>query len=288
MTEDSSLRRIAARLTGHGRQTKPVKLDASAVARLAEEFGATSAVMSDFVNRFAPAAVETNCFHNVSDTMLFVHIPKTAGMSVGKAMQQAFDKFYGVEWNNVGPSFRKLARHAAYIQSKESVRQVIIGHYGWSEIQIWRNQELPIKCGTILRDPVQRMISNFNYNSSEAHPARDEFVKRYSSIEGYIQSTGFDVQLTQTIGFVSSFDDVLSKLARYYTFIGLTERLGQSLSFMSRSHGLPSFTEYRTNVGSKPTQEPPTALRKLILDRNHNDMKLHTLMSRLYTFAEEN
>lgn len=288
MTQVSSLRRMAAQLAVRCRGSRPVQLDTDAIEGLAREFDATPSAMSDFVHRFAPAAVETNRFRAASDTLLFVHIPKTAGMSVGKAMQQAFDQFYGVEWNNIGPSFRNLSRHAAYMQSKGNTRQVIMGHYGWNELQVWRNQELPIKSGTILRDPVQRMISNFNYNSSEAHPACEDFVKRHPTIEGYIRSSGFDVQLTQAIGYVSSFDDVLGKLTRYYSFIGVTERLGQSLAFLSRSHGLPAFREYHTNVGSKKAEDLPQEIRQLILDRNHNDTKIHALMMRLYASAEEN
>jgi hypothetical protein len=287
MIQDFSLRRITKRLAMRRREPRPNSLSASAIARLAREFDATPAVMAEFVHRFYPAAVVTNQFQASSDTMLFVHIPKTAGMSVGKAMQQAFDQFHGVEWNNITSSFRKLARHAAYLQSKGNIRQIIMGHYGWNELQIWRNQELPIKSATILRDPVQRMVSNFNYNSSEAHPAQKEFVKRYPTIESYVKSTGLDVQLTQAIGFVSSFDDVLGKLTRYYTFIGVTERLGQSLTFLSRSHGLPPIKEYHTNVGTKPADQLPDTVRQLILDRNHNDTKIHALMLRLYAMSEE-
>ena len=287
MTQDFPLRRIVERLAEFARGSRPTRLSSDAIARLAEEFGATPAVMAEFVHRFCPVVVEKNQFRASSDTMLFVHIPKTAGMSVGKAMQQAFDHFHGVEWNNIGPSFRKLARQAAYLQSKGNIRQVIMGHYGWNELQVWRNQELAIKSGTILRDPVQRMISNFNYNSSDAHPAHQDFIKRYPTIEAYINRTGFDVQLTQAIGFVSSFDDVLAKLTRYYTFIGVTERLGQSLTFLSRSHGLPPIKEYHTNVGTKPASQLPDVVRELILDRNHNDTKIHALMLRLYAMSEE-
>ncbi|WP_277019756.1 MULTISPECIES: sulfotransferase family 2 domain-containing protein [Paracoccus] len=289
MTQDSSLRRMASRLAARGRALKmpqPVRPDPAMIDRLASEFGVSSPVMSDFVKRFSPAMVSPNQFQANSDTMLFVHIPKTAGMSVGKALQQTFDHFYGVEWNNAGASFRKLARRAAYMQSRANVRQVIIGHYGWAEIQFWHNQELPVKSGTILRDPVQRMISNFNYNSSEAHPAHKDFIKRHPTIEGYIGSTDFDVQLTQAIGMVSSFEDVLRKLTAYYSFIGVTERLGQSLSYLSRSHGLPPIQEYHANVGSKPAEELSESVRQLILDRNHNDCKIHALMMHLYAAAD--
>lgn len=287
MTHDSPLRRIAARLSGKSRDPRPSPEGSIATDDLAAEFGASRDVMAKFVARFSPGAIADNRFAAASDTMLFVHIPKTAGMSVGKAMQTVFDRFHGVEWNNTGPSFRKLARVAAYDQSRGHLRQVIMGHYGWTELQYWRNQDLPIKSGTILRDPIQRMVSNFNYNSSEAHPAHQQFVAKYPTITAYINNTAFDVQLTQAIGLVSSFDDVLTKLTLNYTFLGLTEHLGQSLRLLSRSHGLPKFEEHRTNVGTKPAEELPPAVSNLILERNHNDAKIHALLMRLYAAAEE-
>lgn len=274
---------MARRLTG----PRFFRLNRNTLTSLSDEFGATPDIMAGFVHRFCPAAVEDNRFRADSDTMLFVHIPKTAGMSVGKAMQQAFDRFHEVQWNNIGPSFYKTSRQAAYLQSKGNIRQIVMGHYGWNELQLWRNQELSIKSGTILRDPVERMISNFHYNSSTAHPAHKDFVKNFPDIESYVESTSYDVQLTQAIGFVTSFDDVLTKLTRYYSFIGVTERLGQSLAFLSRSHGLPPITEYHTNVGTKPSDRLPDPVRQAILERSHNDIKIHALMLRLYAMSEE-
>lgn len=257
-------------------------------SRLAAEFGASVPVMAAFIDRFAPDRVARDRFRDSSDTVLFVHVPKTAGVSVGKALQMAFDRFHGVEWNNVPTAFRKAMRQAVYDQSRGNVRQVIMGHFGWPELQVWRQHDLQVKAGTILRDPVDRVISNFNYNSSDAHPARAEFVKRFPTIESFVRSTGYDVQLTQAIGFVASFDDVLAKLTAHYSFLGVTERLGPSLAHLSRTHGLPPITEFRANVGSKPADDLDPAVRTLILDRNHNDVKIHTLLLRLYDLPKVN
>lgn len=284
MTQDSSLRRLVSRFAAR-QAPAGVPLAASepnSAAQLATEFGASLELMETFVGRFAPAAVPAGYFSADADTMLFVHIPKTAGVSVGKALQESFDRFYAVEWNNIPSSFRKLTRQAMYEQSQGKTRQVIMGHFGWADMQVWRHHELSMKAGTILRDPVQRIISNFNYNRSKAHPAWQAFIKQNPTIMDYVRNTGYDVQLTQTIGIVSSFDDVLSKLISHYSFIGVTERLGASLTHLSRSHGLPAIREYRDNVGATPAQELPADVHDLILQRNHNDLKLHALMMRLF------
>src|SRR5690606_35795068 len=84
---------------------------------LANEFGTSKETMQRFINRFAPSCVVDNYFHAVADTMLFVHIPKTAGVSVGRSFHEAFDTFRGVEWDNVQQSFRSMTRRAIYMQT---------------------------------------------------------------------------------------------------------------------------------------------------------------------------
>ncbi|WP_306752273.1 sulfotransferase family 2 domain-containing protein [Paracoccus actinidiae] len=252
------------------------------ITNLAQQFETSKEIMAEFCDRFSPKKTVWGSFYEKSDTMLFVHIPKTAGVSVGKSLQACFDKFYGIQWDNVGPSFRNATRQAAYNQSRGGGRQVIMGHYGWPEIQIWRNHEMPIKCGTIFRDPVARFVSNFNYNSSDAHPGRDAFVKRFPTIESYLKNAELDVQLTQAVGFVASFEDALRKFIKYYTFLGVTEKLTDSLRHLSQSHQLRDIQEHRENVGTNKAAALSDAVVSLIRQRSHNDLKLHQLLMKLY------
>lgn len=256
------------------------QLDASALAR---EFDVPVSLMETFIARFAPQAVAPDTYTATADVMLFVHIPKTAGMSVGRSFQGAFDIFRGVAWHEVQKSFRQQTREAIYLQSQGKARQVIMGHYGWPELQIWRNHEMPMKCGTILRDPVARTISNYNYNCSSAHPDHENFRKRFPTLESYVANLPLDVQVTQAAGMICSFENLLTKMVAHYTFLGVTEHLSASLTHLGRSHGLSQLQEYRENIGTnRPDMAPAPELRALIEERCHNDRRLHQLVMRLY------
>lgn len=256
------------------------KLDASA---LASEFGVSTPVMKQFVDRFAPCRLATGHFRSEADVMLFIHIPKTAGVSVGRSLHEVFDTFHGVEWNNVARSFRRSTREAVYAQTCGPSRQVIMGHFGWPEMQIWRNHEMDMKCGTIFRDPVSRAISNYRYNCSSAHPDHEAFQSRFPTLESYVNQLSFDVQMTQAIGYVNSFENALEKFQRYYTFLGITEQLSASLAHLSRSHGLADLREYRKNVGTSAAKDDiAPAVRRKIEGVSHNDAKIHRLLSILY------
>lgn len=251
--------------------------------QLAKEFRVSETLMSNFLDRFAPSRVASDEYRATAEVMLFIHIPKTAGVSVGRSLREAFDHFHGVEWNNIPQSFRQAARSAIYQQTCRDRRHVIMGHFGWPEMQLFRNHEMPMKCGTILRSPVDRTISNYNYNCSSAHPANEQFRKRFPSLESYISELPTDVQITQALGLIGSFENALEKLIRHYTFLGVTEHLSASLSHLGRSHGLPKLREYRENVGMERGEKTlDSELVKKIENRSLNDKRLHSLISRMY------
>lgn len=252
------------------------------IGGLATEFGVSEDVMAAFVDRFCPADVKPGTFAEESDVVLFVHIPKTAGISVGRSLRGAFDDFFEVRWDQIPKSFRRASRKACYNGTFLGRRQIIMGHFGWPELKTWIADELPLKCATILRSPVDRVISNYNYNRSEAHPANVEFTRAYPTCHDYVAQIPRDYQLTRMIGPVLSFEQVLTKLIAYYSFVGLTEELGRSLTHLSSSHGLPELAEHRTNVGAPVTEPPDEALVQAIIDRSHNDLLIHRLMTKLY------
>lgn len=242
-----------------------------------------------FRARFDPAVVPDGAYEDDGDVVLFVHIPKTAGMSVGRALRDAFDVFHPINWANIPASFRDRTKEALYLRTDgQPRRQVIMGHFGWPEMQFWRNQELPIKAASIIRDPVARIVSNYNYNLSEAHPAHQAFGERFPTLEAYVDSVPNDMQLNMLIGAFWSFDHALELLAKYYSFLGATERLGPSLNHFARSHGLGArLDEHRENVGAKPAEEEdiPSSVRDRVLERSRNDLRLHEMVLRLYSDA---
>lgn len=254
--------------------------------KLAQEFDVSIAVMSEFLDRFSPSHVAADRFVAEADTMLFIHIPKTAGVSVGRGLHGAFDEFRGVKWNDVSRSFREATRQAVYEQTYLKKRQVIMGHFGWPEMRLWRNHQMPMKCGTIFRAPVARAISNYNYNCSDAHPNNASFRENFPTLATYIEQMPLDAQLTQAVGFINTFENALEKLLAHYTFLGTTEHLSASLAHLARSHGLRALGEYRENVGApREDDEIPGELRDQIEARSHNDRKLHLLLSRIYEAA---
>ena len=247
------------------------------------EIGADSASALDrFRARFHPEAVAPGTYADATDIVLFIHIPKTAGMSLGKSLRAAFDTFHGVEWNRPAESFRQLTNQALYARmTARPGRQVIAGHYGWGEMSIWRNQELPVKAISVIRHPLDRFVSNYNYGCSPKHPDNQGFKARFPTMLSYAQNLETDFQIRRMVGMIYSFDHALEKLTRYYSFLGVTEKLDASLGHLSRSHGLPAMRSYQLNkAASAPgSAKVPPKVRKIVLDKSVNDLRLHELLS---------
>lgn len=236
-----------------------------------------------FRQTFFPSNVEPNRFARSSDIVLFVHIPKTAGMSIGKALRDSFDRFHAVPWGDIQPSFERLIESALNEWPSDGKRHVIIGHYSHRQIRQWKKAGLPVKAASILRDPVARTVSQYNYNCSSRHPPHERFKARFPTLEHFVTNMRRDPQIVQMVGPFQTFDQVLRRLTRDFSFLGTTEHLGRALDHFSTSHGLPPLAEYHQNAAKAraPTDCPP-GIAETIEEKCANERRLHTLLKQAY------
>jgi hypothetical protein len=181
------------------------------------------------------------CRRKMSLNLIFVHVWKTGGMSLGKAFQSAFSaEAVHEDIDNLGDPTSQvnidpdgyLRRHHqsgyAYLVGKKA----ITGHF-------WIRKFDPIRAdirGTILRDPIKRAISNYYYWLS--FPASNNIVLRYVvdnklSFEEYAR-----LPVVRGVYRKVFFRDV--DMAQF-DFIGRAEELAENWTRVITSLGLPSF-----------------------------------------------
>lgn len=103
------------------------------------------------------AGVETD--PNTRGSWLFVHVPKCGGTSVLRSIREAYPEPLGLELN--GDQFVEKRAILARIADRLPTARVVFGHRVFAGLA--RSMPRPARMVTVLRDPVDRAISHYNY-----------------------------------------------------------------------------------------------------------------------------
>lgn len=227
--------------------------------------------------------------------IVFLHIAKTAGTSVGKFLELAFP---GGKTLHESAEFFDLAD-----QSQVEMYDVVRGHISREHFGKLRRDNFVF---TFLRDPVDRVLSIYYFLRERDHP-NDEFngsspfilAKHHSLIEFLrLESPAVKVLIrnhqTYALGadwrFRSRNNDcaVLRRAKRTLDeldFYGLTERFDESIGLLSARLGVPVFPKaHHENATSvrHAVHEISREERRLIISMNKLDIELYRYAKRRY------
>jgi hypothetical protein len=231
-------------------------------------------------------------------TLIFHHIPKTAGSTLNAVIDGNYERstVFRVE-SPIVPSLEKFKA----LPSEERRRlRVVRGHAAWG---LHEHLDGPCVYVTMLRDPVDRVVSNYYFVlSSPKHNLHEQVVSGNLSLKDYVEKgvnrqmdngqvralSGKGTGLGDAVGYGECTQDMLElakhNLSNGYALAGLTERFDVSLLLMKRLLGWKK-TFYRRQ---KVTRERPSLseiardARLAIEDRNRFDLELYRLASKLF------
>jgi len=230
--------------------------------------------------------------HGNSETVIFIHIPKAAGMTLYQVLNRQYKTQYN-QYIDAGKSkqrcidaFRELP------EEKRAHLRCIRGHMPFGLHQ-WLLQTT--KYITILRNPVERVVSEYYFvHRKSAHPLHSKFIEKNISLEGYVRmmsDTNTTNLQTRWVSGCVDFDSVMppyedlsanaldlakENIENFFSVCGLTERFDESLLLMQKIFGWKNVYYMRRNVG-KPRaskgQFPASTLR-LIEKQEEKDLEL--------------
>lgn len=237
--------------------------------------------------------------------LLFIHVPKAAGTTFA----QILDSFFLEE--DICPAY--------YVSelmqlSDEEVRRyrLVRGHFEYSIRELF---DTPI-CLTMLRDPVDRVLSYYRYiRSAPAHERHQKFMRMslMDVLEDPAEQTpisnhqarlfGRDLNLKRVrarftgteVGAAPMTEDqqkrakidldlAMARLADL-EFVGLAERFDDSVKLLCDTLGVPEYTDYgRTNVTGGDGSEVPVSdlARTKIEGMNRMDRELYQFAQTLF------
>ncbi len=222
------------------------------------------------------------------NTLLFLHIPKTAGTTLRKILHRQYDekKIFTISYKQ-WPT--KAKEDLAYCLKNNEKINLIKGHmpYGWHlEFDIPDFHYL-----IFLRDPVERVISQYFFERIPGRPLYDiasklslkEFVLESNVIEvDNLQTRYISGDLFSPYGHCDSanFEKAKSILESKDTSIGITERFTDSIFFCKLKFEWQQpifFSSSNRNKKTKPKDLTTSyeEIKALIAQKNEYDLKLY-------------
>jgi hypothetical protein len=224
-------------------------------------------------------------------TIIFIHIPKTAGSTLARVFKSNY-----VWWPRrkvfVADSTLKEGPLEKYSDAQLRSVRLVHGHVAFG-IHAYFPQ--PCVYVTYLRDPIKRLVSFYNYIHEEPrHYLYEQVATAGMTMEEFLTSDMTieldNLQVRMLTGTEKSvpfgaltevhYKQALDNINAHFAFVGITEHFDESLLMMRDAISWNFFPLYvramtGSRTGRKPCDLSPDALR-LMEERNRFDVRLYT------------
>jgi len=231
-------------------------------------------------------------------SIIFLHIPKTAGTSLQKAIELFYerDEYFCIYDDEERPgmaAFQKLT------DAKKRDVKIFMGHFYFG---LHENIPQPCTYFTILRNPIDRVISLHGHIKSLPCTSSDQKFKnkweaaRKMSLEEFVASDILPIMHNQQVILLSnlvskkgeataeSLEKAKSNLKEHFSVIGLTERLDETVILLKRVLGMRMRFIISQNIAKekRSIRELPEKTINLIKEKNKLDIALYDFVTELF------
>lgn len=233
------------------------------------------------------------------DQLVFLHVPKTAGTTLTNiVMRHIPDRICPARHWDTPPDWRDMPgrKNLSDLEQELAQYQYFTGHFRYDICRLLPRVPLFI---TILRNPVERVMSLYKYIRRQEHHPLYSRVKEMSlqefaawDIPGlpgenknrYVFDLGtrFDICRPRDIKFATPVTTdrlaVAQERLESFAFIGLTERFNDSVLLLSYLfHWEPILCFANSNVAATPTSQDdlPSEVLETIIENNREDIILY-------------
>jgi len=236
--------------------------------------------------------------------LIFLHIGKTGGTSLQRILEKEYsDKapFFVTSGYFPGSKDRR-SRHFEDLSDQERRDlRLIKGHINYG---IHTQLEETARYITLIRDPIDRIISNYYYIKQNAdHYLYEKITSSDCSLEEYIlEATDNDNGQTRVLAGIADryecqekevpfgkVNDEIFKIAksnlRKFAVVGLMERFDESVEMMRRElrwRITPNIEKHNVTEGRPRKEDIDSKTLKLIEKHNQYDMRLYKIATELF------
>ncbi|MGQ0618742.1 MAG: hypothetical protein ACT4QA_02310 [Panacagrimonas sp.] len=215
---------------------------------------------------------------------VFQHVPKTAGSSFsqefGKRLQPAGNVH--ADYADPRPTRETMEESlAAFIDGLPRMPcRFVSGHLRGPQVNRIVRAQGRTRLVTLLREPLARVVSDFRYMRTSAHPRQDQAVERHPGFEDYIADP---VSQNKMFRFLrrnpkATLDETIDHLEQRFALVGTLEQYALSCRILFRLLGedtVPAIHANRTVARQENEIGNLEALRARILELNADDVRLY-------------
>ncbi len=232
-------------------------------------------------------------------TLLFLHIPKTAGMSLTNLFRRITDD--NERWELYDPAHVIALRDLPH--SAKAQLRIVYGHFQFGLHEVLPQ---PTEYFTFLRDPIDRIVSD--YFHVERHPSSAiHHVAGQRSLLDFAKYRVFEQGLTNrmtrqisgyygleeewpdadTVQYQPLPEEALEianqNLERHFGVVGLTSCFDETMLLLKRQWHWPTVRYVKRNIGTNRTSVDLTdKFRQFIYDHHPLDIQLYERWSRQF------
>ncbi len=233
-------------------------------------------------------------------TVIYLHIPKAAGTTLHRIIKRQYPPDAVFEVDPGAPDAKEDSIHAlkALSDSHRSRIRFLTGHVPFGVHQ-WVAE--PALYVTLLRDPVERAISDYYYiRNTPQHPFHQQMMVENLSLEDTVrvdvEANGNNLQTRWVSGYAAADhslppydplpEDALQRakqnVENWFAIAGVVERFDETLLLMKRHFGWRNVYYTKANVtrGRPAAAALPAATVAFIREHNALDMELWAFCAR--------
>lgn len=226
-----------------------------------------------------------------ADPVVFIHIPKTGGMTLYSMIR---DIYKPSELHKINPAMESIGKYKHLSQDRKDKLKVIYGHMDYRIHELLPPNSRYV---TLMRNPVERVISHYHYVRRTANDPLRELAMRSSLDDWVARCDLLEMDNGQTRRLSGSKDLVkfgecsaeMLERARHnvqenFALVGITEYFDETYGLMSKLFNWPIKHYLPRNVAQHRSSMKEIPVRTIRLIEKHNalDMELYEHAKRLF------
>lgn len=224
--------------------------------------------------------------------LFFLHIPKTAGSSFGGEMRQRLSPAFHIifDYRNVDVPVRHQETSVFQqflLQDLTSRFRFASGHVRFQTCASLLVLGRKVRMVTFLRDPVERMVSDFRYQRTPKHPLCDTFIREFPTFRDYAHHRGAWDKMYAFLRLSPGepVEDVIRRMEQRFALVGTVEHYELAFRVVTALCGQQEPPTINANQSPADIFEPSAADISEARAANAIDMEIYTHFAGLWSDA---